>query len=43
MSNLIDIPHSLGTVESYGVKGEYRPFNCTQQLGSLDDNNSCSY
>ena len=26
MSNF-DIPQSLGTAESYGVKGEYRPFN----------------
>ena len=31
MSNF-DIPQSLGTAESYGVKGEYRPFNWTQQL-----------
>ena len=31
MSNF-DIPQSLETVESYGVKGEYRSFNWTQQL-----------
>ena len=31
MSNF-DIPQSLGTAKSYGVNGEYRPFNRTQQL-----------
>ena len=31
MSNF-DIPQSLGTAESYGVKDEYGPFNWTQQL-----------
>ena len=31
MSNFA-IPQSVGTAKSYGVKGEYRPFNRTQQL-----------